>query len=618
MSPVAFRINDLHVDPGTGLVSGPLGRVRLEPRVLAVLQALADRPGAPISRSDLLSGIWPGGEVYDDALTQCIYQLRQQLVTAGGAGCRGIVRTIPKRGYLLDATVKAVPPKAADEPEAAPPQRRDWRPFAGVLAVVMLLGASWSALDGRGGTNGAAPSPRTEILAVLPFLPLVEGERDPVLEFGLADTLITRLSGMEQIIVRPMSSVRQYADMHRDAARAGRELGADVVIEGTLQRAGQGLRVTARLLRASDGAALWAGSFQDQSSSLFAVQDAICERIAAALAQEFGQETQPRPARLGTADAEAYGHYLEGRHSFARFTLADMRSSIEHFRRAVSRDPDYAHAWLGLANVQFRIPIAGEAPPGDFYPLASEAALRALEIDPTLAEGHAILGWIAHWYDRDWAASEAHFRRAIELNPHDTEGHLGYAHLLSSTGRHPQALAEVRRAREISPFFLLAASLEGSFLTRARRPSEAIERLETARRLNENFWLVRLHLSEAYAAAGRHEDALREAQGARQVSGGSTIATAREIAGLAATGRTAEAEALLTDLLQRADERYVPPYDLALAHEGVGNPDAALALLERAYRERDPKMSLLGVDAWHSLRARPEFASLMQRMRLSE
>jgi serine/threonine-protein kinase len=215
-----------------------------------------------------------------------------------------------------------------------------------------------------------------------------------------------------------------------------------------------------------------------------------------------------------------------------------MRASIDHFRRAVARDPNYAQAWLGLANVQFRIPIAGEAPPNEFYPHAKSAAQKALAIDPTLAEGHAMLGWIAHWYEWDWAASEAHFKRAIELDPNDTEGHLGYAHLLSVTGRHEQALAEVRRAREISPFYLLAASLEGYFLLRAQRPEEAIQRLEEARRMNENFWVIRVHLAEAYVAVGREEDALTEARAARQLSGGSSIAMAREIACLARVGKS--------------------------------------------------------------------------------
>lgn len=617
VSPVAFRINDLHVDPTIGLVRGPEGSVRLEPRVLAVLLALARQPGTLVSRSDLLSGIWPGTDIYDEALTQCVYQLRQQLVTAGGPDCHSLISTVPKRGYLLNAAVRSVAPEV-DEPRGSRAQGQGRRLFVGILAVVLVLGGAWALFEKRARTNTVPAVPNAHTVAVLPFLPLVEESRDPVLELGMADTLIARLSGIRQIVVRPLSSVRRYADMDRDALQAGRDLGADSVVEGSIQRSEQGLRVTVWLLRVADGAALWADTFHESASSIFTVQDAICERIAAALAQEFGHQTQPQPGRLGTSDTEAYELYLKGRYHLARLTRTDMFASIDYFRQALARDPDYAQAWLGLSSVQFRLPLAGEAPSNEFYPNAKAAARKALEIDPSLAEGHAMLGWIAFWFDWDWAASAGHFRRAIELDPNETETHLGYAHLLSNTGRHDQALVEVRRARELSPFYPVAAALEGDFLLRAQRVDEAIQRLEDARQQNENFWLIRKNLAQAYSAAGRDEDALAEARVARQASGGHTSAIAIEIASLARLGRVAEAEAQLRELLQRAAERYVAPYYLAVACNGVGDPDGALAWLERAYQLRDPGLAFLGVGGWDSLRDRPEYVDLMHRMNLAE
>ena len=592
-----------------------MGSVHLEPRVLAVLQVLARQAGTLVSRNDLLSEIWPGADIYDEALTQCVYQLRQQLVSVGGPECRNLISTVPKRGYLLNAQVQPVPLEVA---AAAAPRARRWQFAVGILAAVLVLGGAWAIIESRTGTDHAAAGPQADIVAVLPFLPLVEEDRDPVLELGMADTLIARLSGIPEVVIRPISSVRRYADIDRDTLEAGRELGADAVVEGSIQRSGQSLRVTVRLVRVADGAAMWADTFQDNSYSIFAVQDAIAERIALALGREFGQQVQPKLARLGTSDVEAYEHYLKGRYDLARLTPDGMRASIDSFRQAVSRDPNYAQAWLGLANVQFRIPVAGEAPPDDFYPNAKSAVQKALELDPTLAEAHAMLGWIAHWYEWDWSASETHFKRAIELDPNDTEGHLGYAHLLSVTGRHEEALAEIRRAREISPFHLIGASLEGFFLMRAQRPEEAVQRLEDARKLNESFWLIRLHLTEAYAAAGRVEDALKEVRVARQLSGDSTIAMAQEITMLSRLGRVDEAGAQLSELLQRSAERYVPPFDLALAYAGVGNTEAALAELERAYEVRDPKLVLLGVGGWDSVRDRPEFIDLLRRLDVVE
>jgi len=616
-SPVQFRINDLLVDPTIGLVRGPEGSVRLEPRVLAVLQTLARRAGTLVSRRDLLSEIWPGTDIYDEALTQCVYQLRQQLITAGGADCRNLVRTVPKRGYLLNAEVRPVAPEE-DHAGAPQPRGQGRKLFVWVLAAALALGGVWAVFEWRAGTDTVPAIPHTHTVAVLPFLPLVEESRDPVLELGMADTLIARLSGIREIVVRPISSVRGYADMDRDGLQAGRELGADTVVEGSIQRSGQDLRVTVRLLRVGDGTALWADTFQESSFSIFAVQDAICERIAVALEQEFGQRLQQQPAQAGTTDTEAYGLYLNGRHHLARLTRPDMLASIEYFRQAVSRDPGYAQAWLGLASVHFRMPLAGEAPPGEFYPSAKSAARKALEIDPSLAEGHAMLGWIAFWFDWDWAASQAHFERAIELNPNDTEGHLGYAHLLSNTGRHDQALEEVRRARELSPFYPVAAALEGDFLLRAQQPEEAIRRLEDARQQHENFWLVRKNLAEAYLAVGRDEDALMEARVARRASGGHTSVIALEVASLARLGRTGEAEAQLSELLQRAAERYAAPYYLAVACNEAGDLDAAVVWLERAYEVHDPGMAFLGVGGWDSIRDRPEYVDLMRRMDLAE
>lgn len=632
VTPASFRVNKLRVDPTIGLVSGERARVRLEPRVMAVLAMLAQRPGELVSRTELLSEIWPGGTTYDEALTQCVYQLRQQLVSAGGDDCRELVATIPKRGYLLNGEVRPVEPVSEPAPTPVPeaessagidradPDAAKRQPIAWVALAVIALLATWILFDRTGpdpSSSAPATVPQAPTVAVLPFLPLVEDARDPVLELGLADTLITRLSGVGQIRVRPVSSVRWFDELDRDALAAGRRLGVDAVLDGNVQRSGDDVRVTARLLHVASGTALWAGTFNETFSGIFGVQDAICERIANALAVQLGQREREILAQAGTSDTEAYERYLKGRYHLARLTPADLLESIGHFRAAVARDPGYAQAWLGLASVQFRIPIAGEVPPLEHYPEARQAALKALELDPSLAEGHAMLGWIAKWYEWDWEASEAHFLQAIELDPNDTESHLGYAHLLSDTGRPAQAVIEVRRARELSPFYLVAAALEGGFLLRAGQLDEALRRLEEARELDPGFWLVRVTLGGAYRLSGRPEDALEEIRTARQVSGGSTWATANEVVFLVHFGRVEEAHQLLAELEAHAAERYVPPYDLAVAYEAVGELDAAMAQLERAYEVRDPKLAFLGIGGWRSLQGRPEYADLMRRTGLA-
>ena len=620
----AFRLNDLRVDPNTGVVSGPCGQVRLEPRVMAVLERLARNPGELVSRSDLLAEIWPGGTTYDEALTQCVYQLRQQLVSAGGDDCRRLVSTVPKRGYLLKGTVGpvAVAPGSADAPAtetASMPALRKPRTW-GAAAVLILL-AAWAVSHWavRDDPDPAAAQERT--VAVLPFLPLVEAERDPVLELGMADSLITHLSGIPNLAVRPMSSVRWFSELDRDALDAGRQLDAEIVVDGSIQRSDEAVRVTVRLLRVADGAALWADTLNQPYAGIFALQDAISERIAAALSLTLGQRQRDDRSHGGTSNTEAYERYLSGRYHLARLTPADLLASVDHFEAAIALDPLYAQAWLGLANVLFRIPVAGEVPPREFFPRAKEAARKALEIDPALAEGHAMLGWIAFWYDWDWNGAETCFRRAIELNPNDTESRLGYAVLLSNTGRHEEALREARRGRELSPLYLVGAALEGGFLLRANRTGEAIQRLEETRTINPGFWLVRMNLAGAYFEAGRLEDALTEARAAARASGGSSWVMANEIGYLAALERLDEARALLADLEEGARERYVPPYNLAVAYRGIGDLDSAVAWLARAYEARDPTMTVLGEQKWQPLQDRPEYDDLMRRMglaRLSE
>ena len=617
VAPAAFRLREIHVEPDTGSIDGPGGRTRLEPRVMGVLVLLAGKANELVTRRELLDTIWTGGSVYDEALTQCVYQLRQQLIAAGGDGCRDLVTTVPKRGYMLNCDVLAIQPEPAeDRPtvnEVTHKRRMSWIYPAMLLLAVVGFSIKWF-------NRPEAPviPAQSRSIAVLPFLPLVEEQREPVLELGMADTLITRLSGIRDLVVRPVNAVRRYGNLDRDALQAGRELGVAGVVDGSIQRYGETVRVSARLLQVADGKTLWADSFDEPFSGIFAVQDNICERISDALSLHLGPQERISLVQGGTSSTEAYERYLMGRYHLAQLTPPEMLASVGYFEEAVALDPDYALAWLGLAKAQFRIPIAGEVPPKDYYPNARLAAQKALEIDPTLAEGYAILGWIAHWFEWDWEASEAYFKQAIGMNENDTESHMGYAQLLADTGRIEQALAEVRRARELSPFLLVAAALEGDFLARAGHAEEGVTRLQEAQRLDEHFWLTHISLAGVYAGMGRYEDALAEAQLSRQYSG-STWAMANEIDYLVHLDRRPEAEALVAEMLARSEQQYVPPYDLALAMNYLGDAEAALAWLLRAYDVRDPKMAMMLLEGpWALLQDRPEYIELLHRMNFPE
>jgi len=619
VSSAPFRLRDLQVDPATGLVSGPGGSVRLEPRVSAVLDMLAGRPRQLVTRSELLEAIWPGGGVYDEALTQCVYQLRQQLAVIGGdGGYRDLIATLPKRGYQLNADVSPLQPLTDRTVRSAEPGTRQRR-LRWALPALLLALALWAVVDWRLGRQAPPGFGEARTIAVLPFLPLPGTQGDPVLERGIADTLIARLSQLRQLVVRPISAVQGYTSPGRDPLAAGRELGVYAVVDGSIQRVQNDVRSNVRLLRVADGSALWAASFDEPYSDIFSLQDAISDRVASALSVQLLPTSGRQRAQGGTADTRAYEAYLKGRFHLARLTRAEMLTSATHFREAVAIDPNYAEAWLGLANVLFRLPIAGEMPPLDYYPEAKSAALRALEIDSGLAEGYAILGWIAHWFEWDWVNSEALFKRAIEINPNDTESHLGYAHLLSTTGRREQALAEIRRARELNPTYQLAAALEGGFLVGAGRIEEALQNLLAAILADDQFWLTHMSLAAAYAAQGRGGDALAAIRRARELSGDGTYALASEVFALARAGRADDAREAMTELQAIASRRFVPPYHFAVAALGMDEFEASLDWLRRGYENHDPKMALLASDyRFRPLRDRPGFQRLLRELNLAE
>lgn len=550
-------------------------QIPLTPKAFDTLLYLLRHRGSVLDKEELMTAIWPDTVVEENNLNQNISTLRRAL--GEGRGEHNYIATIPGRGYQLVAEVRDVTSE----------------------------------------TTAASGSPMKSI-AVLPFKPLVEESRDAALEVGMADTLIARLSSGE-VIVRPISSVRRFSDLDQDPLAAGRELAVESVLEGTIQRWGDHIRVTVRLMSVLTGVALWTGSFNEKFTDIFAVQDAIAERVAGALALQLNYEERQRLTKRYTENAEAYELYLRGLYHVNKLTPSDMQTGVAYFQQAIAIDASYALAYVGLANVFLRIPVAGEMPSTEFFPKAKEAALRAIELDEHLAEAHAALGWIIFWYDWNWRESENHFKRALAIDPNNADSHLGYSHLLSNTGRHSEALAEARRSRELDPLNLLSNALEGQFLLHAGLTDEALASLQKTCELEPRFWLGWMFESSAYIEKGMFVEAVAAARKARDFSGGSSHAAAFGVYALAKSGNKSEARGLLDELLQLSTSRYVPPYILALACNGLceslDERAETFACLERAYEERDTKMVFLNVEPkWNNLRNDSRFQSLLQRV----
>ena len=463
----------------------------------------------------------------------------------------------------------------------------------------------------------AAASIAQKRIAVLPFKPVLPKNRDQVLELGMADTLITKLSNSREIIVRSLTSVRKYGGLEQDPVSAGRELEVNSVLEGNVQKVGDRIRVTARLIKVADGSSLWAATFDEKFTDVFSVQDAISQKVADALALRLSGEENKRLTKRYTDNVEAYQLYLTGRYHWNKLTPPEIRKSIGFFKQAIDLDPTYALAYSGWADAYGAFAPMSDMPPKDVLPQAKAAATKALEIDESLAEPHATLSFIHTWFDWDWAEAEKEAKRAIALNPNLGSAHIAYAQLLSVTGRHQEAITEGTRAQELDPLSLLINTLHGSFLYYARRDDEASARLQKTIELDPNFWLARVVLGKVYISKGKYPEAITEFSKATELSGGNSEPLSMAGCTWAMAGDPAKARAVLKELKSLSSQRYVPAPNVALLCSMLEERNEAFVWLEKAYQDRDMRLCRLKVDPrWDAMRSEPRFGAILKRIGL--
>ena len=484
------------------------------------------------------------------------------------------------------------------------------RAVAALFLLALCATLIYLALARR--STGAAY--RVTSVAVLPFKPLVPQDRDEALEFGIADILIGRLATLNNVSVRSLGRVRRYADTSTNPVDAGRELGVDLVLDGHIHRSDERIRITVRLVRVVDEQQLWSGQFDEDFSNVFDIQDSIARRVAEQLAPELDAGAKQRMTRRDTSDAAAYESYLRGRFFMS---LAQPLNAIRMFEEAVRRDPGFAVAHAGLADIYSRAPVATDGPSAGAMVRAKAAAQRAIAIQPDLAEAHTALGWIAFYGDWNWAESEKRFKRALQINPDDFSAHVGFAHLLSNTGRSQDALRQIEQALAMDPTSPLAATLKAEFLYHARRYDEAEEQLRKTVTAAPGFWIARLYLGLLHLQERNVSEALAEFESVTTLwrragpFGHDRVYTGhRGPAGRGGQG--------LARLMNASKQAYVSPYYIALVHLGLGDEAETLDWLERAYGERDVRMVFIGVDPlWDGLRQNRGFAALLEKMNLT-
>lgn len=618
----------------------------LKPKVFDTLLVLIENRGRVLDKDELMSHLWPDTIVEESNLTQNVYLLRK--VLGGESQGEAYIETMPKRGYRFVASVSEV---ESDAPNPIPEehtrsqvtvedeheqsggragnasgsfwfritsrQRIPALAVAGVVLAVLALylwtqRESAPVLQTTKETTPAAV-PAIKSIAVLPFKPLGSDGGDEDLGFGMADTLITRLSNIKQFIVRPTSAVRKFTSPEQDPLAVGRELQVDAVLEASLQRAGDRVRVTLRLVRVSDGMTLWARKFDERADDFLAVQDRVSEQVAQALVPQMTGEEQKLLTKHYTENAEAYRLYTMGRYHWGQNTPADWNKSIDYFNRAIERDPDYALAYAGLTNSYLSIIADSLIPKAEAIPKARQAAMTALRLDDTLAEAHVALGRVKTYYDWDWAGAEREFKRAIELNPNSGDAHREYAAYLTNIGQSEQAIAEARQARELDPLTQVTNFHVAWALVSARRYDEAIAE---SQQVLEIFPSAHLWIGFAYIGEGRYEEAIAEFE--KKLSFSKDDMNTRAHLGYAygAAGKRGQAEKVLAELRRLFEQRQASPYHVAVVQAGLGEKEQAFVWLERAYQEHSRQLAsgLKANPVWNNLRSDPRFADLLRRM----
>jgi TolB-like protein/DNA-binding winged helix-turn-helix (wHTH) protein/Tfp pilus assembly protein PilF len=621
-APSLLRFGVFEVNLRTGELRKSGALVKLQQQPFRVLAALARRPGELVTREELRNEVW-GEETFVDfeqGLNFCIKQVRAAL--GDQADTPRYVETLPRRGYRFIAPVEGVAAPAAAEAEPGPPAARSGPRLARRAALVLISVSALLALAqlfGRGRAPASARQTGRVRLAVLPFQDLGSDPEQEYFGEGLTEEMIAQLGRLqpERLAVIARTSAMKYKDPVRDIAAIGRDLDVGYVVEGSVRYSAGRVRITAKLIQTSDQTQLWSETYERDLQDMLELQSEVARAIAAGIQLTLTPQAEARLARVARLDPEAYELYLRGRFSWNKRDAPGLRRSIEYFERAIARRPDYALAHVGIADAYIVLADQGNLSAREALPRARAAALRALEIDPSLAEAHASLAMVRGIHDWDWAGSEKGFRRAIELNPSYATAHHWFAHLLRALGRFAEAVAETRRAQELDPLSLIINSNVGSALFYAGRHDEAAAQYRRTLQLNPDWAPAHWGLGRTLRQQGRVPESLAEhakavAASRRDAGYVCTLANA-----LALADRRAEAQELLEEMEQRARSQYVSPYDLALVHAGLGDHERALAALEQAYTERHSSLRQLRVDErLDPIRADPRFESLARRVGL--
>ena len=596
--------------------------LRLEKIPMELLIFLVEHHGELVTREQIIERLW-GKEVFLDTeqgINTAIRKIRQVLQDEPEKP--QFLETVVGKGYRFAGNVTTT----GDEP----PRSRERRPpgyqttsnrsnglwLFGTISVLVLLGVALWAVRYR---PGWAAKPRiTTSFRSIAVLPLENLSGDPSQDYfadGITDALITQLAKLHGLRVISRTSIMQYKTLRKPLADIARDLSVDAVVEGSVSRSGNRVRVTAQLIDAHADRHLWAEEYDRDLHEALNLQSELARDIAEKVRANISSEEQLLMARTGTVEPAAYESYLRGRSFWNQRTPAGLKQSIIHFQHAIELDPRYAEAYSGLADAYTALGYTSYWAPKDSFPKAREFANKALQIDSSLAEARASLAYVKLYYDWDWKGAEEEFQRAITVNPNYATARHWYSVLLTARGRHEEALSEIGRAQELDPLSVPINTDIGFELYYARRYDEAISQLRSVLQTSPNFPLAHLWLGRAYEQKGMYPEAIAEFEQAGTALKDWPVIIAAAGHTYGQWGHRADATAALHRMNELTKEEYVTPYGMALIFTGLNDKELAIHWLQKAYEDRSHWLVWLNLDPrFDNVRSDPRFADLLRRM----
>jgi TolB-like protein/DNA-binding winged helix-turn-helix (wHTH) protein/Flp pilus assembly protein TadD len=591
-------------------------KVKLQDQPFRVLALLVDRAGQVVTREELRQNIWPT-EVYvtfDQGLNNAIKKVRNALEDS--ADNPRFVETVAKHGYRFVAPVRVEQRSASETLFGSRLRALRNTALIGLTSAVVLASLAYWTWQ-RSAMRAKSSSGRT-VLAVLPFDNL---SRDPDQEFfseGLTEEMITQLGKLnpERLTVIARGSVATYKGSSLPVNQIGRELHADYLIQGTVRRASDRVRITVQLIQVRDQTDLWAESYDRELKDILALQDSVARTIANQIHITLSAEQETRLARPRNLHPEAYEAYLKGRYYWNKRTADSLQKASLYFQQAITKDPAYGAAYSGLADCNSGLAWHGFMSPAEALPTAYAAALKAIEVDPRSAEAHASLALVLdhRW---DWPEAEAEFKRALQLDPQYANAHHWYGDYLSIKARHDEALLEAKKALELDPLNLMIGTWVGLRYYLARKYDRAIEQSQNTVDMDPNFAAAHLVLGENYIQIKQPKEALAELQTAAKLSGNSPLYLAQVAVADAVSGRKIEALRIVAQLQRISRQHYVSPYGMAQVYAALNDKEQTFKWLQTAYDDHAVWMSYLAVDPlFDRFRSDQRFVDLLGRVGL--